>query len=369
MAFLDRPDRILKALPFITGKATWDAKGRANNASHSYPFNLWRTVTPAGQDPTNKTTVYAETHLHKWYDAWSQVDGDRFVVSSTDAELQVQGFRQTKAVGADLGAVTGGAQASVTGGAQASLQVWQVVANNLAFGAHDTKVVELEWSASAVASASSVVVSVKRLYWDEKTNTPMIETKNLTTTGGGLPSSLQLLPGELAVLSLTIVPHSVDMAGAAVVAAVDEHTHYSTRVLEPMATSKAVATTNPYAFTNIGSKIVYLRVRVGFGGPASSVATAPSNFAETAAALHIEVNGKACSVNATLQIAGPLHVNSKPPFTYFTALEVELSVESIPHVPSVTVLVWSDAPEAGNTTVSSVVLVVGTASPSVQIGH
>jgi hypothetical protein len=337
MAFLDRPDRILKALPFITGKSSWDAAGKANNASHSYPFNLWRTVTPAGQDPANKSTVYAETHLHKWYDAWSRVDGDRFVVSSTDAEVQVHGFRQTKA----------------------ATHAWQVVANNLAFGADGMKMVELDWSKTAVASASAVVVSVKRLYWDTKTSTPTIETTNLTTADGGLPSSLQLLPGELAVLSVSMVPHSV--AGAAV----DEHTHYSARVLEPMATSKAVANTEPYTFTDIGTNFVYMRVRVGFGGPASSVAAAASNFAETAAALNIQVNGQTSNVNATLQIAGPLHVNNKPPFTYFTALEVELSAEDILQASSnATVVVWSDAPEAGNTTVSSVVLVVGTATPS-----
>ena len=67
MHFIDRPDRILKALPFITGKAIWSPASRANNASHSYPFALWRTLTRPGGDPENKNhRIYALTHLHKF---------------------------------------------------------------------------------------------------------------------------------------------------------------------------------------------------------------------------------------------------------------------------------------------------------------
>ena len=55
MEFLDRPDRIIKALPFIVGKATWSAPSRGNNGSHSNPWVLWRTMRPPGSDPANKS--------------------------------------------------------------------------------------------------------------------------------------------------------------------------------------------------------------------------------------------------------------------------------------------------------------------------
>ena len=59
MHFLDRPDRILKALPFIVDKALWDQAGFANNASRSYPWVLWRKVTlPAAGQARSSSFLY-----------------------------------------------------------------------------------------------------------------------------------------------------------------------------------------------------------------------------------------------------------------------------------------------------------------------
>ena len=103
MSFLSRPDKILRALPFITNKATWDNEGMVNNATNSYPFVLWRNVTTAeaarhlqgrGRNSHPRGSVqqglpavtmsatsglesageagwvWLPTELHKWYAAW-----------------------------------------------------------------------------------------------------------------------------------------------------------------------------------------------------------------------------------------------------------------------------------------------------------
>ena len=73
MTFMERPDRILKALPFIVDKATWHYQGQQNNASQSYPQTMWRKVNEEWQI----------THLHKFYGLWRDFGGERFGRAAT----------------------------------------------------------------------------------------------------------------------------------------------------------------------------------------------------------------------------------------------------------------------------------------------
>ena len=428
MTFLDRPDRILKALPFIVGKATWDAAGRANNASHSYPFLLWRTMpppgaahpenTPAKTEPTSADSaewmgaVFVETHLHKWYAAFADLDGDRFVlltwacfgpplvfisfvlcphthdacrfrhgvrvcrmlnmracnpifgacfaasqiVRSDTADLQVHGFCSS---------------ANQTDGNATTLTL---VINNLAFARGSNRTVALSWPAAMAATTSSAsVIDVKRLYWDETTATPQLDVAN-SVGGTAVPSQLELRPAELVVLRVSTgsarFGADVDATpSAAAGRTINEQTVYPDRLLQPMASSEAAAA--PYMFrlpasttpagttTRAGTTPAdasSMRVRVGFGGSAASTADSKAAFARTVASMAIKVGGVACKVDPVRQIAGPLHVNAKD-FTYFTSIEVEAPSAISAAPEKVEVLVWSAAAD-NSTVVSTVVLTV-----------
>ena len=305
MAFLDRPDRILKALPFIVGKATWDAAGRANNASHSYPFVLWRAVVPPGADPANQSAaVYVKTHLHKWYAAFADLGGERFVVRSDDAMVQAQGFRSS----------------SPASTATTTSVVWTLVINNLAFQQDGNKTVGLSWPALPGgvdhSTAPVQVLDTKRLYWDAMAGAPALDVQQ---GGGDVPALLELRPAELVVIRVRADLLQRGVPGGPGGRSIDEQTYYSPRLLEPLAVSRAAAAARPFAFTPLPgttsagagtgsaaahSSTVAMRVRVGFGGSATSTAASEAAFARTVAGLNVVVGGVECAVDPARQVAG-----------------------------------------------------------------
>eukprot|EP01043_Picozoa_sp_COSAG02_P014659 COSAG02_NODE_608_length_19607_cov_201.543059_1_plen_753_part_00 len=327
MEFLRRPDRILKALPFISGKATWNAASRANNASHSYPFLLWRTLTPPGGDPNNSSQwLFVQTYLHLWFAMMQELDGDRVKIASDNAGVQAHAFHN----GSRL----------------------QVVLNHLAFAEGANRKIQLKWPARL--QEASRTAEMKRMFWSVDDGTPAMTTQALSQ----LPTELQLGPSDLVLLTipLTSVPTNQ----------IDERTYYSGTIIEPMAVVKAQA--RPYSFSTVGApgsdaasaggspRVVSMRVRVGFGGSGSSIEDATAAFYRASAALHIEVDGVPCVVDYMRQTAGRLHIDSKE-FTYFTSIEVAVPIDQLDDDSTErNVVVWSEA--ARYATVATVVLVV-----------
>lgn len=289
MEFLNRPDRILKALPFIVGKATWNTAGRENNASHSYPWVMWRSVTPAiiGDEQIEKESdsVYIQTHLHKWYAALQNVDGDRFVARSDTANVQVHGFRSSN-----------GSYTEVS-----------LVLNNLAFQAGSNMTVLLDWPKSILQGLT--LIETRRLYWDETTAIPQLD---ILTGGDAAPAKLELRPAELVVMQLqlsTDIPKTIT----------NEFTIYPDRFLQSMANSEAAA--RPYMFSLLNRSRMdglAMRVRIGFGGGANSSEGSLASFTRTATGLGVTINGVPCEIDIETQIAGPLHINHKD-FTFFSS--------------------------------------------------
>jgi agarase len=78
MTLYERPDRVEKAIPFISGKATWYAGYETN----PYPWVTFRKVGSS----------WVPTHLPKFYHYWSRVGGDRYPVESSDPDIQVHAF-------------------------------------------------------------------------------------------------------------------------------------------------------------------------------------------------------------------------------------------------------------------------------------
>jgi hypothetical protein len=99
MQLMNRPDRVVKAIPFIVGKAIWHVASDGPTADDSsttpYPFVLWRNTKRQVAGKNRATDTWSETHLHKFYQMWEELpDGaQRFAVDSDDANVQVQGFR------------------------------------------------------------------------------------------------------------------------------------------------------------------------------------------------------------------------------------------------------------------------------------
>ena len=327
MTFMDRPDRIAKALPFIVDKATWDARGLLDNATESYPFVLWRNVTLP-----NGTTAWLPTHIHKLYATWRDFDGDRFFAASDDANVQTQAFGAAAAVG------------------DAGTSQWRLALNNLNVTASVR--VALSW-ASLPPQVRITSAYVRRLSWDAGKGEPVVVDTNISSSAGALPAAIVLGPAELAIVTVRAKTES----GAAAVLAprgptVDLRTLHSTRMLVPLASSEADAKVAPHIFeAGAGAP---LRVRVSLGGDAAKRAA-------VLATLEVRVNGLPCGMDPRRQIAGRPHINHNDG-SFFTAIETEVptAVRSATRSNgAVEVLVWAEA-AAGSITVSTVSLVTGT---------
>ena len=332
MTFLDRPDRIIRALPFIVGKATWNKAGMANNASNSYPFVLWRNISKSLQTSKQANEdhgTWTPTHLHKFFQVWQNVDGHRFVTNTSDMNLLVQGFRTQQRI--------------------------TVVLHNLRVYEGEDIQANLQWPAS-LDLARVVNGSIRRLYWDSDVGAPVVNDIQLDVTTS-LPSSISLRPGELCVvtISLGLEGHSRETSHHALpwrtTAAIIERTFYSERFLTPLATSAATAAANSFIFQNIpiGAR---LRLRVGIGGANTSLHAALDNA-------QVHANGVSCRVDPSTQIGGPLHIQEKDG-SVFTSIEIPvaewvLGARSDDSDTIVNVTIWS--PNAGGIVISTAVLI------------
>lgn len=79
MSFMDRPDRILKAIPFVLVKATWD------NGTNPYPWRMMRQQKEA-QGETGEDWVFTE--MVKFYELWSDVNGRRGHVETDHPDVK-----------------------------------------------------------------------------------------------------------------------------------------------------------------------------------------------------------------------------------------------------------------------------------------
>jgi hypothetical protein len=314
MSFMDRPDRILKALPFIVDKASWDQAGMADNASASYPFVLWRNVS--GSDASNFS--WAPTHLHKFYAAWRDVDGERFAAQSDDANVQVQAF--------------------------ATASNWTVALNNL--NHTGAARVALAWPALPAGCAVDRV-TVRRLFWDASAGAPAL-TDAVLAPGAALPASVVLNAADLVIVAARFVasggPGLRRRAAPAATSVVDVSTLHSARLLAPLASSPAAAANASYVFALRGATPA--RVRVSVGGPESAREAA-------FAALRIVVNGAECAVDPGRQVGGQPHFQPKDG-SFLTAIEVPVPAAAAVAAAQATVEVWSAA--AGGLVVSTVAM-------------
>ena len=80
MSFMDRPQHIAKALPFIVLKATWGTQPNGN------PYNT-RVLRKEGE-PENSNGEWIYTELIRFYDFWKGVDGTKVDIISSNLDIQ-----------------------------------------------------------------------------------------------------------------------------------------------------------------------------------------------------------------------------------------------------------------------------------------
>ncbi|WP_111979612.1 beta-agarase [Algibacillus agarilyticus] len=82
MTFMDHPDRLIRTVPFILGKASW-TYGMANDyvPGDANPYLLWRRLADG--------KTYVETDLTKFYYFWKGVKGEWRLSSSSNPDVRV----------------------------------------------------------------------------------------------------------------------------------------------------------------------------------------------------------------------------------------------------------------------------------------
>ncbi|OHX66627.1 GH39 family glycosyl hydrolase [Flammeovirga pacifica] len=80
--FIQRPNVIQKAVPFICGTATW------YDSPYPYPFVLFHEKQGGG---------YSTTHLLKFYEFWKGIEGDYIFSKSDNQDLQVFALKNKEA--------------------------------------------------------------------------------------------------------------------------------------------------------------------------------------------------------------------------------------------------------------------------------
>uniref|UniRef100_A0A7S2BR83 Uncharacterized protein n=1 Tax=Haptolina brevifila TaxID=156173 RepID=A0A7S2BR83_9EUKA len=260
LELLDRPDRLVKSIPFIVGRATWDVEV----GNKSYPFALWRQAA-------DHKGPWLRTALWLFYELYSELDGHRVSSRSDQANLQAQAF------------------------ANSSGSCWLLLNNLL-----DSEItVSIDWGALSGAPS----LHIKRLYYDTATARPTLSsTENATLLRH---PHLTLMPYEAVVLRVqgaTGQPEGATQVRSDVV-------HHSQRTLVP-AHSAGVTHEFPVALSGGTAAASVARIRVGFGGP-YGVASCPPN---------ITLDGQAWVYDAEAVIGG--HINQAPTGESFLLVDV-----------------------------------------------
>ncbi|MGC6506504.1 MAG: beta-agarase [Coraliomargaritaceae bacterium] len=81
LSFMDRPDRIMKSIPFIVGKAEWGTKD-------GIPYS-WRLLRQANEVPGQTSEDWVFTEQIKFYELWSDVNGSRVWTESSNPDVMM----------------------------------------------------------------------------------------------------------------------------------------------------------------------------------------------------------------------------------------------------------------------------------------
>ncbi|MDZ8117803.1 Ig-like domain-containing protein [Pontiella sp. NLcol2] len=84
MQFLERPDYVVKSMPFTPVKATW-GDYYVDDVLYRYPSTMLDETSPG-------SGVWEWSEFIKWYELWSDVDGIRVDTIASDLDMQVDAY-------------------------------------------------------------------------------------------------------------------------------------------------------------------------------------------------------------------------------------------------------------------------------------
>lgn len=84
LSFMDRPDVILKSIPFIVAKAEW-------GTSNGIPYN-WRLLRKASEGSDGGLDEWVFTEQIKFYELWSDVTGTRVETKSSNLDVMMDAY-------------------------------------------------------------------------------------------------------------------------------------------------------------------------------------------------------------------------------------------------------------------------------------
>ncbi|VGO23494.1 hypothetical protein [Pontiella sulfatireligans] len=87
MQLLERPDRIVQAIPFVILKAEWGRKD-----GYPYPTRLLYDVDELTGSPKDDDGPWAYTHRLKFFELWKEVNGTRVETVASDPDIQVDAY-------------------------------------------------------------------------------------------------------------------------------------------------------------------------------------------------------------------------------------------------------------------------------------
>lgn len=211
MQFMDRPDSVLKTLPFIVAKATWGTVD-----GNPYPWRLLRQAHE-GIGETGDNWVFTEQV--KFYELWSDVEGTRVDTTSSNPNVLVDSYVADNKV--------------------------YVILSNLS---RDTEEVYLQTFGAEGNGVQSV--KIKQLYLDA--NTPVLSNE----TTASAPESINLGAEACAIIEYTFVSDiTIDEESS-------ESKYYATSYLQEITENTAIPfTINGVNTSDFGEAV--LRFAVG----------------------------------------------------------------------------------------------------------
>ncbi len=209
---LEREDKLVNSIPFITGKGTWHIT--AENNYQPYQAVLWKPTnigepTPAGWEFTPR--------IH-FYELWKDVNGKRVMITSDHPDIQVQAFVDEKKL--------------------------FVAINNLDENTHTADLTYL----SNLSGLVDVKIKALKIY-------PQIMPDMSIETFSTAPDSIDLIKGETVILEYTF-NESIEFDNA-----LRRETYYSKVHLQPILRNSE----QQYTFNNVttGSGFATIRMSIG----------------------------------------------------------------------------------------------------------
>ncbi len=211
---LERQDKMLISIPFITGKATWHIN--AGNNYQPYGAVLW--IPENIGVPLDQISGWEYTTRINFFKLWQEVKGDRVMIQSDNPDVQTQAFLDG--------------------------QTLYVALNNLD---ENEQVVELKFFGNIPDLDQVDIRSLKIFKFDD----PIYEQQTSQT----YPSRMTLVPGETVVLAYSFAnPITFDNT-------LESTKYYSKKHLEPILANREM----DFQFDQVASGEGLAKLRMGIG--------------------------------------------------------------------------------------------------------